>query len=243
MFSRVSSSSGKRRLIAGGLATLGLTTLVAALVAGVVLFHPGRVFGSGTGGGGCFSSNGPSCTFKGHNAFADFGSVSPDGCVFSDASVFVFDNFTNPGRVSTKAVQVNINVFNNCTGMSIESLSNIDPSTFLADFTGSFTFGTGLSSLTLNGTAPMFDNFSGAPSGTATLSLTWKGYGPTFTFEDNNHSRSPGFALNSHSKGASRSAEASGTFTDPSGTNFASTPTLNADLGNAQGGTVQFSKS
>jgi hypothetical protein len=30
---------------------------------------------------------------------------------------------------------------------------------------------------------------------------------------------------------------------DPSGANFASTPTINAELSNSKGGTVQFSKS
>jgi hypothetical protein len=203
--------------------------------------------GSGSGGGGgCFSTTGPSCTFKDQNAFVDFNSVSAcsdTGYIFTDATVQIFESFTNPGRASSQAVQVSFSVYNSCTNTEVESASNIDPSTFLADFNGTLTFSKDLSSATVNGTAPLFDNFTGAPLGTATIALTWTGYGPEFTFSSTNHARGAGFLMNSHSSGTSRSAVVSGQLIDPSNTNFAANPTINADLSNSKGGTVQFSKS
>lgn len=239
----LSHNTNKRRWFVGGMATLGLSAVVAALVLTVIFYHPGRVYGSGSGGGGCFATSGPACAFTGHNAYSDFESISQDGCTYTDAGTSIFDNFTNPGKTSTQSVQVYIYIFNQCTGQVVESASNFDPSTYTSDFTGTLTFSRDLSSASVNGTAPLYDNFSGALLGNATIALTWKGYGPTFTFSNTNHYRGAGFLWNSHSTGSNRSAEVAGSLIDQTGTNYAAAPSLNGDLSNSQGGTVQLSRS
>lgn len=241
MFTRAFNLSGKRRLVAVGLAMLGLTAVVAILAVTFLAFNAHPAFGSGSGGGGCFSTSGPVCTFKDHQAFADFSSVSSDGCIFTDAYVQTFENLTSPGRVASQTVYLNISQWDNCTGTLIMGASNFDPSTWQPNFTGTVQFGTQLSTASINGTAAMFDYNTGAQIFTTTINVSWTGYGTTSTFVDSSHFRSPGFLMNSHFTGTNRSAEASGTFTDQSGTNLATPPTLNANLNNDTGGTVQLS--
>jgi hypothetical protein len=88
----------------------------------------------------------------------------------------------------------------------------------------------------------MFDSSTGAPLFTSTINMTWQGFGPTSTFIDNSHIRTPGFLLNSHFMGTSIAAEASGALTDGA-SNLATAPTFNAVLENASSGTVTISHS
>ena len=262
MFARAFKSPGKRRLAVVGLSTLGVTALVAVLGVTVLALNAHTAFGSSSGGGGCFSTSGPSCTFKDHQAYANFSSVSTDGCLFTDAYVQSFENLTSPGRTASQSVYVNISVWNYCMGGTggtggttassscgggcgalVYSVSDVDPVTGIPSFTGTSQFGSQLSSAAVNGTATMFDNFTGAQVFTSTINVTWHGYGPTSTFIDSSHYRAPGFLMTTHSHGTSSSAEASGTITDQSGTNLATPATLNAFLNNDSGGTVQLSRS
>lgn len=241
MSASASNLPGKRRLVVIGLTSVGLTMIVAVLAVALLAFNARTAYGSGSGGGGCFSTTGPACTFNGHQAYADFNSVSADGCIYSDASVQPFDNFTNPGHVAKQSVFVFFSEYDQCTNTLIEGASNIDPTTGLAVFNGSAQFGDALSSVTVNGTATMFDFYTGSQVSTSTVNLTWKGYGPTSTFMDNSQYRAPGFFMRTHFSGASRSAEVSGVVTDATGTNLAASPSLYASVDDSSGGTVEMS--
>ena len=237
MVTRVFHLSGKRRLVAAG-----LTAAVAVLVIGLVSLNARTAFGSGTGVG-CFSTTGPACAFKSNNAFADFGSVSADGCIFTDAFAQPFASLTNPGRTATQSAIVSISKFDACNGVLIEGASNIDPATGMPIFNGTLQFGSKLDTAAISGAAPMFDFNTGMQLFTSTVTVSWQGFGPTSQFMDNSHARQPGFMMNSHFTGDSRSAEASGVITDATGTNLATPATLNANLNNTKGGTVQLSHS
>jgi hypothetical protein len=238
MFTRAFSLSGKQRLVALGLSALGLTAVAAVLAVMFLGFNTRTAFGSGSGGGGCFSTSGPVCTFKGHQASADFGSVSSDGCVYTDAYVSPFENLTSPDKVTSQTVYVSIYQWNSCTGAMIMSADNMDPNSWMPAFTGTVQFDN--QSASVNGTATMYD-YSGNQAFTTTINVSWKGYGPSGTFIDSSHYRSPGFLMSTHYTGVSQEAEASGVITDQSGANLASLATLNATLNNDSGGTVQLS--
>jgi hypothetical protein len=241
MSTRTISLRGKRRLVAGILAALGLA-LVAGLLAVIVLPATGRpAQASGSGPGGCFSNTGPVCTAKGGDADAFFGSVSSDGCIFSTAEIQPFQNLTRPGNVTNQAVFVAISVFDACNFVQLVEASNFDSTTQDLNFTGTIDFGDQVSTARVQGTATMFD-FVSNTSFTATIDVTWQGYGPTTYAIDSLHSRAPGVIVNTHFKGAFRSAAASGTLSDGT-TNFAATPTLDASLDNISTGTVQIFKS
>lgn len=242
MFSRALTTSSQRRLLASGFTAVGIAALIAVLALALVSLNARAALGSGSGGGGCFSTTGPVCTFSGHNAFAEFSSVAPDGCTFTDAFVGAFDNFTNPGRSASQSITAAINVTNVCTQVSLLSVSNVDPYTGMSNFTGTVQFSSDLTSATVNGTATMFDYLGGSAPFTSTINIAWKGFGPSSSFMDNSHFRSPGFMMNSHSTGVSREAEASGVLTDASGTNYAMPPSIFSSLGNSRGGTVQIAR-
>lgn len=243
MSTRGFSLTGHRQLVLVALAVVGLVAVVAVLFTVVSPFGARVAHGSGSGGGGCIATSGPVCQFTSANAFGNFDSVSSDGCIFTDVSVQAFDSLTRPGNVTSQAVMMNINKFDNCQGIILENASNFDPSTGLSDFTGTIQFGDKLSTATVVGTAPMFDGDSGTLLFTTSIDLTWQGFGATTTFIDSAHSRSPGFISNSHFNGDTRMAEASGTLTDEAGNNLATPATLNAQLGDAKSGTVQIVKS
>jgi hypothetical protein len=226
----------------GGLTLVGLAAVVGVLFVAVSPFGARVAHGSGSGGGGCISTTGPVCHFTSTNAFADFDSISSDGCSFTFASVQPFDSLTRPSNTTSQAVFVTINKFDNCQG-TFENVSNFDPSTGLSDFTGTIQFGTKLSTASVVGTAPMFDSNTGALLFTTTINVTWHGFGATTMFVTNSHSRSPGFIFNTHFNGSSRMAEASGTLTDETGANLATPATLNAELNDSSSGTVQIIKS
>jgi hypothetical protein len=241
MFSSTISSFGPSRRVAGGL-TAAMLIAAMFVFAVVALALNTRTAVGAVGGGGCFSTTGPVCTFKSHVAFADFGSVSADGCIFTDAFVGRNENLSSPGHVATTSVFVAVSKFNGCTNTLIENATNIDPATGPV-FNGTAQFDTKLDTATVNGSAPMFDTGTGAQLFTSTINVAWHGFGPTSTFIDSSHFRSPGFLLNSHFRGTSRAAEASGVVTDETASNLATLPTLNASLENALSGTVQLSHS
>jgi len=196
---------------------------------------------SGSGGGGCAAPTGPSCTFKGHNASVDFGTISNDQCpIFTDASILVFEDLQRPGNTPSQMAIVSIQQVD-CNGILLEQASNFDPNTGLSNFTGTVQFNNGLTTGTMNGTATMVDNISGTTF-TSTIHVTWLGYGPSTTSFDHSHFRGAGFIVNNRFHGSDRAAEASGTFTNLDGSNLAS-PTLNADISDSTGGTVLLSKS
>jgi hypothetical protein len=239
MINRVFHLLGKRRLVAAG-----LTAVLVVLAIGLVSLNARPALGAGSGGGSCFSTTGPACTFKGNNASAEFSSVSADGCIFTDVFAQPFTNLTSPGRTTTQAVGIAISKFDDCQGgLLLENVSNFDFATGMLIFNGTLQFGSMLDTAAIIGSAPMFDNLTGMQLFTSTINVSWHGYGPTSKFIDTSHVRQPGFMMNSHFTGVSRSAEASGVVTDETGTNLATPATLNANLSDNTGGTVQFSRS
>lgn len=238
---------------------VGSAVTVLVLVTGVLLATSRSTHASSSGGGGvCFSTSGPVCTFKNNDAFAGFGSVSSNsssssssggggggggGCgIFTDANIQPFESLSRPGNTTSQSAMVFISKFDSCNGIQLEAASNFDPTTGAPDFTGTIQFGTGLSTATVNGTAPMFDYVTGTQF-TTTINVSWQGFGPTTLRIDNSHFRVPNFIVNSHFDGTSRAAEASGILTDQTGTNLATLPSLYAELDNARGGTVQITGS
>ena len=235
--------TGRRRLIAIG---LSVATLIATVVVVAVMALGARTaLGSGTGGGTCISTSraAPVCTFKNSAAWAGFGDVSSDGCIVTDAQISLFDNLSAPGRNATQSVGLYISKWNNCDdggGTQLLYVSNYDPNTGQAAFTGSVQLSSDMSSATVNGTAAMYGDDPTSPLYMATINLTFKGYGSTFNIVNNQRLQSPGYVENIHYTGKSRTAEVSGDLTDPDGTNIAALPTTDAGLGNTSGGTVQI---
>jgi hypothetical protein len=239
MFIRPITALGARRLVAVGLAA-AMPAIAVALLAVTAL--NARADGPGPGGG-CFSTTGPVCTFKSHNAFADFGSVSDDGCIVTDAIVQSFEALSSPGRNAATTVFVAIFKNDTCGQTIPASESNVDPTTGMPVFNGTAQFGTLLDTATLVGAAPMFDIDTGSQVFTSDINVTWRGFGPTSTFIGSSHTRTPDFVLNSHTHSTSRSAEASGSITDEAAYNVVTAPTLNALLQNATIGNVVVSRS
>ncbi len=229
MSTRTISLRGKRRLVTSILAVAGFTMVVAILAAVVQPFNARSALASG---GGCFSTTGPVCTFKNNDAFAHFGSVSSDQCIFTDAVIQAFESLTRPGNATGQFVDVFISKFDVCNNVRLDGAKN-------EGFTGTIQFGGTLATATVNGTAPMFD-FVSNTTFTATIDVAWQGFGPTTRMIDSSHFRSPDFIVNTHFSGVSRGAEASGMLTDETGTNVATPPTSDAELDNSASGTVQI---
>lgn len=220
MFARMLNVSGKRRLVPLGLVLVVLAAVIAVLAVAASPLGHGVARAAGSGGS-CVSNAGPVCTFKNNAAFADFGSVSSDGCIFTEASLEPFQSLTRPGNTTSEAVLVFLGKFDVCQGILLESASNIDPSTGAPDFTGTLQLDSKLAAATVNGTASMFDSNSGALAFSATINVTWQGFGSTTRSVDSFHVHGPGFIAHRHFNGVSRAAEASGTLTDETGTNLA----------------------
>jgi hypothetical protein len=242
MSARGFSLAGNRRLVLIGLALLALVAVVAVLLVAASPFGTRVAHGSGTGGG-CISTSGPACHFSGNDASAIFDSVSSDGCVFTEAFIHPMASLTRPGGITSQSVFVSIGTFDECQGIDLGSASNVDPNTFVPDFTGTVQFDGKLTTASVTGTAPMFDAFTGVQLYTTTINATWKGYGSTTRSIDSSHFHGFGFIMSTHFVGQSRSAEASGTLTDATGTNLATPATLGAELDNTTSGTVFISKS
>jgi hypothetical protein len=238
MFAR---TGNKRQILVTSL-SLSFTAVVAVLVVTLLVLNTRTAFGSGTGGGGCSPTNGPSCSFKGNNGFADFSSVSSDGCIFTDVNIEPFASLSQPGHVAAQSVFIFFSQYDVCNNVQLLFATNQDPTTFMPDFTGTLQFGGNLSSATITGTAPMFDetNGSGVQLFTTTVNVTLKGYGSITKSVDSQHFHGQGAILNTHFNGSNRNAEAAGSVTDASGNNLAATPTLNASLSDSKSGTVQI---
>lgn len=235
---RMSRFSGKRRLLAVSLAAVALLGVVAAVA--FMSFRPKTALGSGTGPGGCISSDGPVCTFQGNTAMANFNTVSSDdGCIYTSASIQAYDNLLRPGNVTSQPVFIFTSKYDVCNDIPLQNASNMDPNTFLPQFTGTVTFDSSLQSATIIGTAPMFDYVTSSAF-TGTINITFKGYGPTVNYSNNSHFRSAGYITSSHNTGSSRTAAASGTIADEAGNNFAATPSPDGTLADARGGSLQI---
>lgn len=238
---RFASARSSRLLI-----VLGAVLLAAALTLGAAEVGGMRTALGAGGGGGLCQPTGPVCTTKAHNAFADFEGVAADGCTFVDASVQAFEALTEPGHTTGTFVFVIMSEYNNCTNTFIAAASNVDPNdpNAVPAFNGTAQFSTPLGSASVVGTATMFDDTGVAAPWTSTINITWHGYGPTTTYIDTFHARTPGqFLILSHTHSTSQNAETTGVISDQAGNNLASVPTLDALIQNATDGSVTIVKS
>lgn len=241
MSSRARLFAGKRGLIAIGLSVAMLTAAIA--VVAVLALGARPAYGSGSGGGGCFATGpSPACTFQNNSASVDFSNVSSDGCIYTDAGVSVYDNLTTPGQNTTQTAFIYLSEWNYCTGVPLVEAGDFDPTTGLSTFTGTIQLASDLTTAKVTGAAPMYDWVSGTQLFTTSIDLTFNGYGPTSRFSDSQHFQAPGYVMNSHYSGTSRTAEASGAFTDQNDINLAAQPTTYGYLLNTSGGTVQLSR-
>lgn len=225
--------------------------VVAILVVGGTLtlaaLNLHNVHASGTGGGGCYATNGPVCTFKGHSGWADFQSHSD--CVSSDVYVYISDDFSRSGATTMDSSWISLNAssFNNCTGDFSYGWGYAD--------TGTVQFSQVGDTLTAQGTIPV-DMYSGNEGGTSagvagsgtgggggststatyTMNLTWKGYGTSSSSVSSFHYQTPGFITQGHYSGSSQNAIVSGTLSDGT-TNFAASPSTYGEWINADSGT------
>lgn len=205
-----------------------------------------NVHASGTGGGGCYpTTSGPVCTFKGHNATAQFETTA--GCVISDVYVFASDNFSRSGGATAQSSYVYLNTYsyNTCTGDTSYGWGADGGAVQLSQSGDSFTAqGTivvyiysgsgGTSAGTLGGSG----TGGGGTSSTVnyTLNLTWKSFGQPSSQVSDSHYQSPGYITNMHFTGTSQNALVSGTLSDGT-TNFAATPSTFGEWISADSGT------
>lgn len=204
-----------------------------------------NVHASGTGGGGCYSSTGPVCTFKGNNGTAHFESIS--NCVYSNVDIFASDNLSRSSGTTTQSSYVYLSTYsyNSCTG---------DYSYGWGFDNGTVLFSQTKGTLNAQGTiaVDMFTGNGGTSAGVAgsgtgggggststvtyTLNLTWKAFGTPNRQVSDFHYQSPGYITQGHFTGTSQNAIVSGTLTDGT-TNFASTPSAYGEWISADSGT------
>ena len=195
------------RIIGIGL-VLGTLVLVSAMLVSHALpgaSRTGNVAHASGGGGGCVSTTGPVCTFKGNTAVVDFFLSSPDGCVQTSGFIEVAQNVThNPPDPTVSGNTAFVSVFqdNFCTGTFLDGSGQASGVNFQAD--------KDLNSASLNDSIPVVD-FNTGNTFTLTVNLTWQGVGAVSKLVDSNHFRTQGTIINSHFSGTNRAANVSGT--------------------------------
>jgi hypothetical protein len=205
-----------------------------------------HVHASGTGGGGCYPTSGPVCTFKGHDATAYFESTS--GCVISDVDVFASDDFSRSSGTTSQSsyVYLNTSSFNTCTGDfsygwgydagAVQLSASGDSLTAQGNivvYVNSGSGGTSAGTLGGSGTGG-----GGGSTSTVnyTLNLTWKSFGQPSRQVSDSHFQSPGYITNMHFTGTSQNALVTGTLSDGT-TNFAASPSTFGEWISASSGT------
>ncbi len=231
--------AGKRRIIAISITVASLivvATLTAALVIGTRTAHGNPV------SSGLCSPNAPVCTLNGNSAHADFSSVSSDGCITTDVDIESTGSFTNPGHMTDNFALVFISKYDQCNNVQLELGANFDPITGQADFTGAIQYGNDLTSAAMTGTAPLYDVNTGALLFTANIDVTWQRTGAVTHNNDVEIFHSPTINVTTNIHGANAPAVASGSFTDETGANAATSPTSNAALFDSHGSQVIITK-
>ena len=231
--------AGKRRIIAISITVASLiavATLTAALVIGTRTAHGNPV------SSGLCSPNAPVCTINGNGAYADFSSVSTDGCITTDVAIESTGSFTNPGHTTDNFALVFISKYDQCNNVQLELGANFDPVTGQADFTGTSNYGANLTSATVIGTAPLYDVNTGALLFTTNIDVTWQRNSAVTHNNDVEIFHSPTINVTTNIQGSSAPAMASGSFNDETGANAATLPTANAALFDSHGSQVIITK-
>ena len=225
----------RRPLVTAGVSVASLVLVSTLILAGLNLRH---VHASGTGGGGgggygCSPSNGaPTCHFKGASAYADY--VNSDGCIYSSAGMFVFDDVTSDqpgGPTGGPVMYVSLYKYDMCNLVDLEDGYGY---TTAVDFKHD----AALESASVTATIQLSDPYTSASPTNVTINLTWKGVGSVTSYLDNYQIRTSTSLYRTHFKADNRMAVVSGTLSDGT-TNFAATPTMSA-LYNSVGGTLEI---
>lgn len=223
-----------------------VAVLVIASTITLATLNLRHVHASGTGGGGCYPTTTPACTFSGHNVTAQFESTS--GCVISDVYVFASDNFSRSGGTTTPSSYVYLNTYsyNTCTGDYSYGWGFDNGAVQLSQsgdtFTAQGNIAVDVYSSTGGGTsAGVMGSGTGGGGGTSTtvnytLNLTWKGFGTPSRQVSDSHYQSPGFITNLHFTGTSQNALVTGTLSDGT-TNFAASSSTFGEWISADSGT------
>jgi hypothetical protein len=169
-------------------------------------------------------------SFKGDFAFANFRSVDPSGCVFTDVAVFVIDGRVKQpnGTFVASDAFVEIVQRDECTSTNLfvdEGVAFLAPDEFLVNGQ--------LKTATLNATIELIEGEL------VDVSITWTGTRRAVRDTGHSHIKTPGFKVNSHSNGLRRQATASGTVTHGT-TNFTPEPAVFAELSSLTQGEVQI---
>lgn len=221
----------RKWIYAGGVGMSAALLIGALLVTGVLPGTTRPAHAASAGGGVCdLSAQHSVCTGKATSAYTAF--FSNDGCISTQVSVNAFQDVshsaTDPSADTTQ-IFVDFYQFDTCAFVDVASASGqVIGSNFQGD--------SQLNTAALNATVPLTG--TGVPDGfTLTVSLNWRGYGDTRTFNNDFKYRSPSGITITRQVVTVRSAIATGTISDGT-TNFASAPAIYSTLFDSQGGQI-----
>ncbi len=204
-----------------------LLTVVSLALVLMALAVPARAAGSET----------LHVKFQGHTAQAEFSSIN--GCVQTVVYVLATDGRfkTDPGGPeAASGGEVYVSQEDVCTQTQLVDafgFADLAPDDFQID--GQFT------AATLTATIEVSDSTSGT-SFPVHVSVSWTGFGDTFSQDNRFHLKAPGSKVNFHMDGTFRQATASGTVSDGT-TNLTPEPALltgNTRLGSIRVGEVDI---
>lgn len=229
----------RRPLVTAGVSVASLVLVSTLILAGLNMRN---VHAAGTGGGGggygpaCAPLNGaPTCHFSGASAYAQYTNTSSDGCIYTSAGMWIFENLVSDqpgGPTGGPVMWAWIYKFDMCNFTDLEYGYGY---TNAVDFTHDAALESATVSATMQLPTPPWDS---TPPVNATINLKWKGVGSVTSYLDSFQTRTGSTIYRTHYKGDNRMAVVSGTLSDGT-TNFAATPTMSS-LYVMQGGTLDI---
>lgn len=214
-------------------AAVGLGVLLSVAVALTVVMLQNRPVHASGVGYGCRSTNGtPACTFSGDSATLHFNTFVPGSTtcgIWTGGWLFVTQNVQRGGGAPEAGSHITLFVYkqDTCSG-------NVLMDAYGEASNVNFTETGTLDTMTVNATVPLSDWVSQSTSN-ATVSMTWKGEGPTSQYMDSSHFRSQAYFGSAHYTSDSRLAMATGSISDGTMSLFAAT-SLQASVMSAKGG-------
>ena len=182
-----------------------------------------------TGGGGAFK-------FKGLSTDTFFSSTDPTGCITTDVSMFASEQIVRnqPGQgTGSSGLTLFIYQYNACTNEQLLASSGFAPlSNTALQISGN------LDSAILNATASLFDEVSGS-SFDVTLALAWRATSSLGHQMAQLQYSLGGCKTKTHSEGAFRFAEATGSMTMGQ-INLTPAPSVSSTIFSGKSGTVEI---
>lgn len=227
-------TSRRVRYVAAGFGVL----LTVAVALSVVLLQSRPAHASGVGYG-CLTANGtPACTFSGDSAVLDFNTFDPGSTscgVWTGGWLFVTQNVQRGGGAPEAGSHITLFVYkqDTCSGNVVMDANGEATNV-------NFKESGVLDTMTVNTTVPLFDWVSQSTIN-ATVSMTWKGEGPTTSYMDSSHFRTQYYFGSAHYTSDSRLALATGSISVGAAPLFAVT-SLQASVMSAKGGQLFISQ-